>query len=62
MVIPRTAGPTILLPLLAQIDHELDDTDWILQRLKAELSQIQHSGNLFLPLLSGDGRLMANGD
>ncbi len=32
----RTSCPTVLLLVLGQVERELDDTEWVVNRLKAE--------------------------
>ena len=46
MVTPRTATPTILLPVLQQMEKELEDTEWILNKLKAEMSLPSNAGTV----------------
>ena len=47
MVTTRTATPTILLPVLQQMDKELEDTEWILNKLKAEMSLPSGTGTFY---------------
>lgn len=46
IVTPRTAAPTILLLILGQIDHELDDTEWVISRQLAQLTATRNSGKI----------------
>ncbi|XP_022096600.1 Fanconi anemia group I protein-like [Acanthaster planci] len=37
IVSQRTAAPTVLLLLMSQVDRSLEETEWVLNRMKAEL-------------------------
>ena len=38
LITPRTAAPHVLVLLLPYADHDLDDTDWVVARMKADCS------------------------
>ena len=37
LLTPRTAAPTVVLLVLNSMDKDLDDTDWVINRLKADI-------------------------
>ena len=38
LITPRTAAPHVVVLLLPYADHDLDDTDWVIARMKANCS------------------------
>ena len=41
----KTACPTVLSLLLSQIDRELDDTEWVVTRMRSQLATLDTGRN-----------------